>query len=458
MTEQEYPVLVDRATTPSLAHLEQDFQPPQKVKPQITSTHDFSPLFPELVHTAQTIPNVENLSFVQISENIPARYVMVHEPNLEVFVGSLHPVGSLYETSVDIEHTRECHQAFTDALKRNGCIVLRVVDVLKADCDINIRARIALERLAEDYLTYTPSVSIDQFKDASYYLSSDYKRENIRKMSDDQLVQIILTRPNIVLSPSSRNTPVTAIRFDLRPLGNLVFCRDQQITTSKGIVMSRLNSSQREAESRIMQFCWEKLGIPVVGKIPEPHFLEGGDFYTVKPDLCMLGVGLRSTYSAAVYLMENDLLGTRRFAVVRDDHDRNQDRMHLDCIFNIIDDGHVLLLEDVMDPNSNKMRYVDEYVRQVDKSYSLKRKNIPLYQFLEDESYQIITVSNEEQLKYACNHLNLGNGSVVGVHKEVARRIGSLPNYKGSIEYVEFDGVTSMYGAAHCATQVFSRY
>ena len=52
-----------------------------------------------------------------------------------------------------------------------------------------------------------------------------------------------------------------------------------------------------------------------------------------------------------------------RFAVVRDDFDRNQDRMHLDCVFSIISDNCCIMLEDIMGIASPTRRLVDEYVR-----------------------------------------------------------------------------------------------
>jgi hypothetical protein len=43
--------------------------------------------------------------------------------------------------------------------------------------------------------------------------------------------------------------------------------------------------------------------------------------------------------------MRRDLLGTRRFAVVRDDFDRHQDRMHLDCVFSVLGGNACIMLE-----------------------------------------------------------------------------------------------------------------
>lgn len=41
-------------------------------------------------------------------------------------------------------------------------------------------------------------------------------------------------------------------------------------------------------------------------------------------DLALVGVGLRSNVEACQQLMEQDLLGTTRLGVVRDDFDRHQ--------------------------------------------------------------------------------------------------------------------------------------
>lgn len=65
-------------------------------------------------------------------------------------------------------------------------------------------------------------------------------------------------------------------------------------------------------------------GIEVMGEIREPGFLEGGDFFPCGYDLSLVGVGLRSNVEACEQLMGEDLLGTRRLAVVKDEFERHQ--------------------------------------------------------------------------------------------------------------------------------------
>ncbi len=61
-----------------------------------------------------------------------------------------------------------------------------------------------------------------------------------------------------------------------------------------------------------------------MGDVREPGYLEGGDFCPASADLAFVGVGLRSNFEAVLQLMDEDLFGYRRVAVVRDDYEQNQ--------------------------------------------------------------------------------------------------------------------------------------
>ena len=289
------------------------------------------------------------------------------------------------------------------------------------------------------------------------YVSDEYKREVVEHMSVPQLIDTIMTNPTVRITPSYRDTGLTA-SYTFQPLSNLVYTRDQQITTCKGIVMGRLRSPQRLREVVVMKFCFTKLGLPVVGEIHNPGYLEGGDFFPCGQDLAMLGIGLRSNMAACQQLMDGDLLGTRRFAVVRDDFDQQQDRMHLDCVFSIISDNCCIMLADIMGEDSPKRRLVDEYVRDATTGkYSLNRQGVEFSQFIRGEGFQIIPVKHEDQLQYACNVLNLGNSRIISVHAGSARQMVKHPSFKGDVKVIDFSSITSMYGSVHCASQVVRR-
>ncbi|KXZ51615.1 hypothetical protein GPECTOR_12g579 [Gonium pectorale] len=409
-----------------------------------------------------TVVNLlEARTAVQESENELAEVVIVCEPEqASLMMGGLHPRGSLYERPVNMDIAKQQHAEFRKVLREHGLRVLTVREILAHNIDTNMSARVDLEELVFEALTYkmaaghetTALTEADQ-----YYLSDVYKREVISAMSTTQLIDTIMVNPTVSLVPSYRDTGLTA-SYTFEPLSNLVYTRDQQITTCKGIVMGRLRSVQRQREVRVMRFCFNKLGMAVAGEVREPGFLEGGDFFPMSRDLCMVGIGLRSNLAACQQLMEEDLLGTRRLAVVRDDFDQHQDRMHLDCVFSVLSDSCCIMLEDIMGEASPTRRLVDEYLRDpATGKYKLSREGVEFSAFISGEGYSIIPISHEHQLQYACNVLNLGDSRIVSVHPASARQIVRDPRFAGDVQVIDFSSITSMYGSVHCASQVVKR-
>lgn len=159
--------------------------------------------------------------------------------------------------------------------------------------------------------------------------------------------------------------------------------------------------------------------------------------------------------------------------------------MHLDTVFNILSDKCCIMLSEMMGDDSSTRRTVDEYVQveglvansthmggsvaesrgtlkesspnsdEVLGTYRLQRRDVEFAKYVRQKGFAIIEVSGEEQLNYGCNILNLGNNHVVSIEKTTARRIASSPHFSGKVEFLNFEGVSCMYGGVHCASQVF---
>ncbi|KAG2426169.1 hypothetical protein HXX76_013150 [Chlamydomonas incerta] len=411
--------------------------------------------------TAAVVNLLEGRKAVQESENEIAEVVIVCEPEqASLMMGGLHPRGSLYERPVNIDTAKQQHAEFRNVLRAHGVKVLTVREILAHNVDTNMSARVDLEELVFSALSYEMAAGQDLMALAEadrHYLSDAYKREVISQMGTSQLIDTVMINPTVSLLPSYRDTGFTAT-YTFEPLSNLVYTRDQQVTTCKGIVMGRLRSAQRQREVQVMRFCFNKLGMAVAGEIKEPGYLEGGDFFPMSRDLAMAGIGLRSNLEACKQLMDEDLLGTRRFAVVRDDFDQHQDRMHLDCVFSVLSDTCCIMLSDIMGDKSATRRLVDEYTRDPETGkYKLTREGVEFSAFIAGEGYAIIPITNEHQLQYACNVLNLGDSRIVSVHPPSARQIVRDPRFKGDVQVIDFSSITSMYGSVHCASQVVKR-
>jgi hypothetical protein len=178
--------------------------------------------------------------------------------------------------------------------------------------------------------------------------------------------------------------------------------------------------------------------------------------------------------------MEKDLLGTNRVAVVKDYFDQDQQRMHLDTVFNILAPKLVLCLETIMGESSPRRRLVDEYIRGVDGIYRLGRHDVEFEAFLKSENYTIIPVTEQMQFQYGCNGLNLGRNTLITADKMTAKHLARSEHFSGKIITVDFTNITNMYGrhvgstkvkepnpqllrltylfhSVHCCSQVISR-
>ena len=70
-----------------------------------------------------------------------------------------------------------------------------------------------------------------------YLVSEEYKRRTLARFSADDLITVAITQPTVVLGRSEINTPVKTLHTRFAPLGNLVFTRDQQIVTARGVIL-----------------------------------------------------------------------------------------------------------------------------------------------------------------------------------------------------------------------------
>ena len=408
--------------------------------------------------------------FIQLSENTPAEFILIHIPDKDVFISNWHPSSALYEDVTEISSIKYCMKQLTQILNKYNVKVFTVRDCLKLNKN-------KLQELAFDSLTYINTEKEDntydkeKYKKFLYYCSDEYKKSIIQKLLPDQLIDIILTKPTYHLKYVDHNTFIEASQINFTPVSGLIFCRDQQITTQKGVVIGRAFSSQRGLENDLMEIVFRNLGAKIIGRIPEGTFLEGGDFFVAKDDLCMLGIGLRTKIDAAYYLMNNNLLGSRRFALIIDQYDLDQQRMHLDTYFNILNNDYCIVLDfedcgKACGKNVNRKVYLyDRKIEDAIQSDNINIKNVcnfyklskifeNFYDYLEYEGFKMIKVTNKQQEEYMINFLNIGNNIVLSVNpflKELVKETGVI------VEYIEFKAIMNMYGAMHCATQVGRR-
>ena len=421
------------------------------------------------------------VKFAQPSESTPAKTILVHVSKMESFICSLNPAASLYEDVTDEDDIRKCFNELGEYLKTKDIKLITIEDALLLKDKEE-----ELMKLAKDSLNYERETEIKEVKEEKedkrknsmeefkLYSSDGYKEKVLKKFSKKNIMNIILTRPSMKLKHIDTDTFIESTSITFKPVGNIVFCRDQQITTKKGVVIGASRTSQRRYEHVIMKQVFKNIGADIIGELGDEGYLEGGDFFVAREDLSMLGVGLRTDMKGASYLMRNDLLGTRYMAICYDENDQDQQRMHLDTYFNILNNDNALVIDfDEVGKEEKKEKNIDRKVYYYDNNKDIKEiesdnKNIDnkigeyklikiydsFYKFLDDMKFNYIKITHKEQKEYMINFLNIGNNTVISVNKNLQQKLKDNNINDIHVQYFNCQPILNMYGGMHCMTQV----
>ncbi len=394
--------------------------------------------------------------------------VLMHTPEEELFVGVIHPEAALFERAFDVAGAAAEHRAYRRLLEERGVRVHTVMEALLSGTvdeegrpvegealeDLRAFARTAIAIDAEGL---TP----DEREEQTRYLA-----ETLRALHPRELARIVLLRPTVNLRPSLVPNTRYSASYELAPVMNLYFCRDQMITTAKGVVLARMNSEQRAVETDIMRFVLAKLGIEPIYAVTGEGRLEGGDFLPAG-DTVFLGQGLRTNPEGVQQLLEHRVFGAKRVVIVKDPW-QNQNQMHLDTYFNIAGPDLAVLVEERMDirdragavlqpARPDRRCTIDVHILG-DDGYELTVEDGDFQGFLEAEmGFTILPVSDADQLRYAINFLCVGDRELLAVRGASAEYVDRLEQAGADAAWMDFSNLTGGYGAAHCCTQVLHR-
>ena len=220
------------------------------------------------------------VKYAQPSESTPAKTILVHVSKMESFICSLNPAASLYEDVTDEDDIRKCFNELGEYLKTKDIKLITIEDALLLKGKEE-----NLMKLAKDSLNYERETKLeeekeekdrkDSLKEYEMYSSDEYKENVLKKLSKKNLINVILTRPTIKLKHINTDTFIESTSITFNPVGNIVFCRDQQITTKKGIVIGSSRTSQRKYEHIIMKQVFNNIGADIIGELGEEGYLEG---------------------------------------------------------------------------------------------------------------------------------------------------------------------------------------
>ena len=373
--------------------------------------------------------------------------ILMHTPGLELFNGVIHPKAGLFEDYFDVDKAANEHKGYIAMLEKNDIRVHTVADILN---EVGIDT---LQALAGAVLVYDVSAIPDESKEDT----EDYRQEVLSKMSRQDLIRCILLQPTVKLSKTDNNTGYEA-QYIQNPLMNLYFTRDQSITTPRGHIICNMNSNQRSPETKIIETCYEHLGLKPILNIEGDARLEGGD-YIPAGTISFIGCGMRTNDLAIKNMLEKDAFGHDTVVVVRD-HKLWQMQMHLDTHFNIIDKDLCTMVSSRLNaaPGTPEYNTCDIWVREPGTlTYTKLKEDQPFVKYIQERGFTIIPIDYDDEMHYANNFLTIAPRHIMAVAGQSETLQQRFRDAGVTVEWVPLENLIDGYGAAHCMTQVLQR-
>jgi len=282
----------------------------------------------------------------------------------------------------------------------------------------------------------------------------DFKRSVIKGMTPEQLGHAATHVITFRLVRAIDNSLLVA-SYQMQPMLDLLNSR-LQICTPKGVVM--VGKMDIRSKTHILEYTFHALGLETILTLPDPLRMSGGDYIPAGPHLAFMGVGVGTDEASVRYMLERNVFGTQRVAVVRDLFDRSLSRKHLDSVFKIIDNAVVVVLESICGISNINRRLVNEYIWDENKqSYAMSRMSVEFERYLLDQGYHIIKLPESLYDEVGLSIYNLGMGSLMVNSPELAELISSDKKFSGKVTVLDFQWKTGMYDWLYKATLIFRR-
>jgi arginine deiminase len=386
---------------------------------------------------------------VQVAEWLPARTVLLCEPNIETLFGLLQTASNNFPYPYALASGRAEHRAYRHTLEQAG---VRVIDVREALAAAP-RARL------EDWARQAVRIEHDAVMSEAERGDSQAQLDAALCVFDaDSLADLIMLRPLLRVSGNARAVDPTtrfSTRYEVRPAESAYYTRDPVITTARGCVVTRLKLDIREPENEVMAHVLEALGITPLHRIEAPGTLEGGDFIPCG-EYVLQGRGLLTNEEGVRQCLDRRVYGFVEVAVVQDPRN-NMDEMHLDTYFAMLDKDLAACCDTRLSGNEEPIVQVWEPAGTPESFVYRHTRTLLFSAYLKEKGVTVIPFSKTEQDNFAANGLLIGPRRLIGVTRAGADYEQRLRAAGVDTCFIQFDALTGGYGGPHCSSQVLER-
>jgi arginine deiminase len=385
----------------------------------------------------------------QPAEWLPAKVVLLCEPNVETLFGMLQPAANNFAFPYALSIGRAEHQAYRRELEASG---VRVIDIREA---LAQAPRPALERWAQQAVTIRTDPAMPQNDVA---ICVEQLLDALQVFDTASLIELVMLRPILhvglnreALDPTTRYTT----RYELKPADSAYYTRDPLITTARGCVITRLKLDIRKPENEIAAHVLEALGIQPLLRIQAPGTLEGGDFIPCG-DFVLQGQGLLTNAEGVRQCLANAVYGRVEVGVVVDPRN-NMDEMHLDTYFAMLDKDLAACVDTRLSGEQEPRVEVWQPDSDSEAFGMVHTRTVLFSAYLEEKGVTVIPFTKSEQDNFAANGLLAGPRDLIGVSRAGAAFERRLQSLGVRTRFIKFDALTGGYGGPHCSSQVLLR-
>jgi Arginine deiminase len=341
------------------------------------------------------------------------REAVVHRPGIEMFFGLLEPSSFLYDRFFSMDEAVFEHKGLEHTLSKIGVEVKRLKSLF---IDALRKKESARAQVAKKVSTLIKYVGFSAESAKKSFL------EALDSMDPETLFNLLLLNPTVETrarkSEEGKRVIYPFVKLGV-PLANLYYLRDQQAATDIGMVYGRMAKPQRRREVFITKVTFEASGHKTAWSVRAPGTFEGGDFMPAG-DFALIGEGDRTNLNGILQVMRHGV-GYEEIAVVHypshpliagDGHEPML-FMHLDTYFNFAGEGLAVGCGTLLDHT-----LVDVYHKKRNGKYEKEESGVKLYTYIRNKGFDVIKLTNFEQLALAPNFLTVDDRKIVAVDVE----------------------------------------
>jgi arginine deiminase len=261
--------------------------------------------------------------------------------------------------------------------------------------------------------------------------------EELIQHDEKELADLLIE--GLVLEKNNLTNYLNNERFHLRPLHNLFFTRDSAMGMNQSMLIGKMASPVRERETLIMETIFKNHPVFETQVInPQNNRstiiknarinIEGGDFQVARPDVFVIGTGLRTSTQGIDFIIEHIKQQKKEphHIIVQELPTTPESFIHLDMIFTFLDVDTCMVYDPVI-LGTSRFRTIHIYIENGKVVKIVEEPNIPAalkklgigLQPVSCGGKKDLWVQEREQWHSGANFFALAPGKVIGYERNV---------------------------------------